>query len=77
VRPAHELAFDRCVSARTFSRRAQCKKGTVCLSTGQEDKKGSVSFRLFAQAAYLSVTRQGLHPEHLLYVMHPAGILRI
>jgi len=52
-------------------------QGALCLSTGPGTKKGAVSFRLFAQAAYLSVTRQGLHREHLLQVMHPAGILRV
>jgi hypothetical protein len=41
-------------------------QGTVCPSTGPGNKKGSVSFRLFAQAADLSGMREELHPEHLL-----------
>jgi hypothetical protein len=41
-------------------------QGTVCPSTGPGNKKGSVSFRLFAQRAHLSGTRAGLHLEPLL-----------
>jgi hypothetical protein len=41
-------------------------QGALCLSTGPGTKKGAVSFRLFVQGVYLSGTREGLHPAHLL-----------